>query len=326
MIVGADPTAKTKATTEINVLIVPLIVHIGSTVFDPTTVDNCLSPKRSPLAAALQSPLFKIVPFHGDSGASHAAKMNGVDVGTTTYPDAVRRGEFWSYVQGTNYHVAFNVSVAPAWTMSAATVQALGGGNVLTTDCAKLGVLPTDSFRNYIRDTVIPKIAAIKPTTFTLFLTKDLVTTTSTALNCLQYCTYGYHTAVDTPVKTYAVSEYDSTLNFWRHPGVRDIAPLSHEIGEWLDDPLVTNATQAWGNIGEVSGCQSNWESGDPLAGIDYPAITMPGGALYHPQELAFRSWFFDARTQASTGAGGKVSSNGSLSGPARPCPNGGTY
>jgi hypothetical protein len=205
-------------------------------------------------------------------------------------------------------------------------VAGLGGGNVIATDCAKLGVLPTDAFRNYIQKIVVPRIAAIKPTAFTLFLVKDVVTTTYASLNCLQYCTYGYHAAIGTPVRTYAVSEYDSTLHFWYHPGTRDIAPLSHEIGEWLDDPLVTNPTPAWGGIGEVSGCQFNWEPGDPLTGIDYPAITMAGGALYHPQELAFRSWYYNARTQASTGAGGKFSSNGTLSGPARPCPSGGTY
>lgn len=325
-IVGANPVSATKATTKINVLIVPLIVHIGTTIFDPLVIDSCVSAKTTPLAAALGSPLFKNAAFDGGTGAGHAAKMNRVNVGTTTYPDAVRRGEFWSSVHGTNYHVAFNVSVAAPWTISAATVNSLGGGNVLTTDCAKLGVLPTDAFRSYIRNTVIPGIAAIKPTAFTLFLLKDVVTTTNTPLNCLQSCTYGYHSAVGTPVKTYSVAEYDSTLHFWHHPGVRDIAPLSHEIGEWLDDPLVTNPTPAWGGIGEVSACQSNWEPGDPLSGIDYPAIAMPGGLIYHPQELAFRSWYYNAKTQASSGAGGKFSSNGTLSGPARPCPPGGTY
>jgi hypothetical protein len=325
-IVGASPTSATKATTKINVLIVPLIVHIGTTVFDPSVIDTCVSSKTTPLAAAMQSPLFKNAAFDGGTGAGHAAKMNGVNVGTTTYPDAVRRGEFWSSVHGTNYHVAFNVSVAAPWTISAATVRSLGGGNVITTDCAKLGVLPTDAFRNYISNTVIRGISAIKPTAFTLFLMKDVVTTANTPLNCLQYCDYGYHAALGTPVLTYAVAEYDSTLHFWNNPGVGDIAPLSHEIGEWLDDPLVTNPTPAWGGIGEVSGCQSNWEPGDPLTGVDYPAIAMPGGLIYHPQELAFRSWYFNARTQASSGAGGKFSSNGTLSGPARPCPPGGTY
>jgi hypothetical protein len=325
-IVGANPASAIKATTKVNVLIVPLIVHIGTTVFDPTVADSCISPRTTPLAATLQSPLFKNTAFDGAASAGHSLKMNGVNVGTTIYPDAVRRGEFWSYVHGTNYHVAFNVTVAAPWTISASTVQGLGGGNVLTTNCAKIGVLPTDAFRNYIRNTVVPGIPAIKPTSFTLFLVKDVVTTTSIPLKCLQSCTYGYHAAVGTPAQTYAVAEYDSTLHFWYHPGVRDIAPLSHEIGEWLDDPLVTNPTPAWGGIGQVSGCQSNWEPGDPLSGTDYPGIRMPSGQIYHPQELAFRSWYFNARTQASTGAGGKFSSNGTFSGPARPCPSGGTY
>ena len=325
-IVGPSPLSATKTTTQVKVLIVPLIVPIGTTVFDPTATDACVSPKATPLAAALASPLFKPVAFDGKAGAGHTQKMNGIDVGMTTYPDAFRRGEFWDSLHGSNYHIGFKLSVADPVTVSAATVKSLGGGNVLNTDCAKLGVLPTDSFRNYIANTVIPKIPAIKPTTFVLFLLRDVVTTTSASLNCLEYCTYGYHSAIGTPVQTFAVSEYDSTLNFWYHPGVRDIAPLSHEIGEWLDDPLVTNPTPAWGEIGEVSGCQSNWEPGDPLTGIDYPAIPMPGGRIYHPQELAFRSWYYNASTQASSGAGRKFSSNGTLTGPAKACPPGGTY
>jgi hypothetical protein len=326
-IVGAGPTTAPKTTTKINVLVVPLIVHIGTTVFNPSAIDTCVSSKVTPLAATLQSPLFKNAAFDGKTGAGHAAKMNGVAVGTTTYPDATRRGEFWADVHGTNYHSAFAVSVAAPWTISAATVNTLGGGSVIATDCAKLGVLPTDAFRNYIANTVIPEVAAIKPTVFVLFLLKDVVTTTDTPLNCIHFCDYGYHSAIGTPVQTYAVSEYDSTLHFWNDPGVRDIAPLSHEISEWLDDPLVTNPTPPWGYIGEVSGgCQSNWEPGDPLTGHDYPAIAMPDGLTYHPQELAFQAWYYNAHTQASPGAGRKFSSNGTLSGPAKPCPPGGTY
>jgi hypothetical protein len=326
-IVGAGPATARKVTTKVNVLVVPVIVHIGATVFNPSAIDTCINAKTTPLAATLASPLFKNAAFDGKTGAGHAAKMNGVDVGTTTYADAVRRGEFWADVHGTNYHTAFTVSVAAPWTISAATVNALGGGNVIATHCAKIGVLPTDAFRNYISNTVIPGIHAIKPTAFVLFLMKDVVTTSNTPLNCAQFCDYGYHAAIGTPVQTFAVSEYDTTLHFWNSPGVRDIAPLSHEISEWLDDPLVTNPTPLWGGIGEVSdGCQSNWEPGDPLTGHDYPAIAMPGGVTYHPQELAFQAWYYNSHTQASPGAGRKFSSNGTLSGPAKPCPPGGTY
>lgn len=325
-IVGASPFAATKATTTVNVVIVPVIVDIGSTAFDPTVIDSCLSASVTPLAAFQQSPVLNKVTFDGGTGAGHAAKMNGVGMGSTTYPDAFRRAEFWARVKGTLYHTAFHVTTAPTWKITASTVNSLGGGRVLTSSCAKLGVLPHAAFRNYIENTVIPAISAIKPTVFAFFLLKDVVTTDSTSLDCLSFCYQGFHSAIGSPVQTFGVAEYDSTKNFWYHPGVTGASIPTHEFGEWLDDPLVTNPTPAWGGIGQVSGCQTNWEVGDPLTGTNFPAITMANGLAYSLQELVFVSWYYNGQTNASLGAGGKFSTNGTFSGPAKVCPPGGTY
>lgn len=59
-----------------------------------------------------------------------------------------------------------------------------------------------------------------------------------------------------------------------------------------MDDPLTTNATPAWGHVGQVSSCQTNLEVGDPLSGTLLPSVTM-NNFTYHSQELAFFSWFF---------------------------------
>jgi hypothetical protein len=326
VIVGSSPFATSKGTTTIDVLLIPVIVEIGSTSFDPTVDDPCIATGITPLAAFRQSPILQKVMFDGGSGRGHGAEINGVDVGTSTYPDAFRRAEFWKLLAGTKYHTAFHVTTLPTWTISAAEVKALGGGNVLTSHCAELGVLPTSGFQTYIEGVVIPAIPAITPTSFALFLMKDVVTTNSSALNCLNGCEIGYHSAFGSPVQTYAVAEYDSTADFWNKPGITDISILTHEVAEWMDDPLVTNPTPPWGNIGQVSGCQNNWEPGDPLTGTDFPAITMSNGVTYNPQELAFWSWYYNAKTTASVGAGGKFSSNGTFGGPSKPCPPGGTY
>jgi hypothetical protein len=326
-VVGANPFATAKTTTTINVVIIPVIVTIGSTTFDPTVDDKCISgAKITPLAALRQSPIFKNVIFDGGSGLGHATKMNGVNIGTTTYPDAFRRAEFWSKVGGTSYHTAFHVTNASPWTVSASEVQALGGGNVFTTGCADIGVLNFNNFQNYIRNTVIPAIPAVTPTTFAFFLMKDVVTTTSSSLDCTSFCIIGYHAAFGSPVQTFGVSEYDTTKSFWSSPGIKNISVPTHEVGEWLDDPLVTNPTPAWGNIGQVSGCQGNWEPGDPITGTDFPAIKMSNGVTYDPQELAFWSWYYNAQHKASIGAGGKFSTNGTFAGPSKPCPPGGTF
>ena len=95
-------------------------------------------------------------------------------------------------------------------------------------------------------------------------------------------------------------------------------------MAELLDDPLVEDATggvgfgtPAWGNVGQVSGCQSNLEVGDPLTGTPFGTPRMPNGVTYHPQELAFFSWFFGP---PSIGAGLYYSNNRSFSVAAGPC------
>ena len=325
-IVGASPFSPTKTTTTINVVLVPVIVQIGSTTFSPTANDPCIVPKMTPLAAFQQSPLLQNVVFDGGGGNGHAATINGVNVGTTTYPDAVRRAEFWSTVAGTAYHTAFKVTTVPAWTITAAEVAMLGGGKVLASACANLGVLPANSFQNYIQNTVIPGIPAITSTSFALFMMSNVVTTNSASLNCFNGCVFGYHAAFGSPVQTYAVSEYDSTQQFWSAPGIWNISILSHEIGEWMYNPLGLNLTPAWGKAGTVFGCAAVWEAGDPLTGMDFPAIEMTNGVSYDPQELAFYSWYYNSATTASLGAQGKFSSNRTFARPSKACPPGGTF
>ncbi len=91
---------------------------------------------------------------------------------------------------------------------------------------------------------------------------------------------------------------------------------------EWVNDPSGGNLVPDWGNIGQVGGCQSNLETGDPLTGTSMPGVTMPTGAgntVFYSQEQAFFSWFLGT----APGAGGKYSSNGTFTSFAQPCPPG---
>ena len=105
---------------------------------------------------------------------------------------------------------------------------------------------------------------------------------------------FGYHNAVPVAAgtQTYAVAA-------WLDPGfffspIHDIGGWSHELAEWADDPFVQqkvpggglyDRTPAWGNVGQVSGCQDNLEVGDPLTGTAYP-IAGAGGYTYTFQDL----------------------------------------
>jgi hypothetical protein len=73
----------------------------------------------------------------------------------------------------------------------------------------------------------------------------------------------------------------------------------------------------ALGHIGQVSGCQTNLEVGDPLSGNLFE-VTMPDGVTYHPQELAFFSWFFNE--VPSLGLNGWYSMGGTFRTPAARC------
>jgi len=107
--VGQDPFGSDFSTTNIDTLIIPVILITntiavaspngkilttkpGVTVFDPTTADDvCLtSPNDVPVNLMVQSPIFQSATFNFGPTA----------VGTTQYLDAFQRGNFWSFVGG----------------------------------------------------------------------------------------------------------------------------------------------------------------------------------------------------------------------------------
>ena len=108
-------------------------------------------------------------------------------------------------------------------------------------------------------------------------------------------CILGYHSAFNSGgnSQTYGNGDYVTDGEFG---GISDLAVPSHEISEWANDPFVNNPTPAWGHIGQVSGCQGNLETGDPLTGTDFAVrpTKVLGGPTYHLQELAFFGWFYD--------------------------------
>ena len=93
---------------------------------------------------------------------------------------------------------------------------------------------------------------------------------------------------------------------------------MSHEVAEWMNDPLGNNPTPSWGNIGQVSGCQANLEVGDPLSGSNLTAYMPATKFTYHVQELAFFSWFYHQKP--SLGINGWYSDNDGLETPAAAC------
>jgi hypothetical protein len=313
VVVGTSPFSQPPTGSTINAVIVPLKVTIGSTTFDPTVPNSC-DLNMSALNRFRQSPLANDVP---------GLTMNGIDLGNVQFINGQRRAEFWTTIQGSpDYQNELHYSFASPYTLTAALVAAHGttAGN----GCAQIGILSTNWLDGILQSTVLPALTTsgvVSPTAVVLFLFENTVQSDSDPPDTSSCCILGYHSAVGAPVQTYATIDWDTSGNF---SGTSDASIASHEIGEWMDDPLAYNATPPWGNVGQVSGCQDNWEVGDPLSGTLMPPITL-NGKEYQMQELAFFSWYFNKDRDPSVGAGGKFSSNGTFQGPAKACPPGGT-
>ena len=310
-IVGTSPFAAPQSST-IPVVVVPLKITIGTAVFDPSAANSC-DGNISAVNRFNQSPLVQVSPL----------TFNGVSVGTTQYINGFRRAEFWNAIGGS---AAYQNTLSPVTYATQVNVPALTSsqGSTYSSGCSLLGIVSYSWFSNYLSNTLLPSLTAsgvISPTKFVIFLLKNVVQSTANPPSTTGCCILGFHSAKGSPVQTYSPIDWDTTGLF---SGTADGSIASHEIGEWMDDPLGTNPTPAWGNIGQVSGCQTNWENGDPLSGTLMPAITLSGKA-YHMQELGFFSWYFNKLGVASLGAGGKFSANGKFAGPSKACPAGGT-
>jgi len=247
------------------------------------------------------------------------------------YADAILRGEF-STTAGGSYHLTLSHTTGAALTVSinagsrgnsTAEVYSLSGSQCGTgttvNPAGKLAVVNINTVDSLLQQYI--SAHGITSSQLPFFVTYNAVMSEGSASNTNNCCILGYHSAEGNPGQTYGIGEFegrDQTV----FSGVSDVAAISHEINEWVNDPNGSNPTPAWGNVGQVSGCQANLEVGDPLSGTLMAPVQMSNGFSYHLQELAFFSWFYGG---ASTGIGGLYSSNGTFKGAAKLCPPGGT-
>jgi len=338
-IIGRNPFTQA-GTAKVATYIVPLIIRThriattmdprtfvfttvpGDTTVDATAQDNvCLTaPNNVPATLVRRSPVFESSKF----------VFGATDIGTTQYLDAFQRASFWTALgsRTDSYHVLLD----PVRTLDPVVIDAPANEGVAITDpqffvasfgatfCPPLQLIDQVWFDSYLKGTVIPALQRedVGPASLPIFVSYDAVWSGNVAaFNC---CEVGYHSSAGTPIptQTYVVTHFDRSQLFGG-PGGLDIENLSHEIGEWANDPFLVNATAPWGHTGQVSGCQANMEVADPLMGHDLAPVPMPNGFTYHVQELAFFSWFFGA---PSVGANGWYSNNGTFLRDAGPlCP-----
>jgi hypothetical protein len=218
--VGAAPS--TNSTATITTFIIPIKIVItnrngSKSTFDPSHV---LSNGNSVTTNTLTSPIF-------DSTTTYT--QGGVDVGTTQYIDAFQRANFWGTVQSNpNSHLLLSTTVLAEQTLSPS--RSFGRtGSVFGFTAALVDI-------NWF-DSQVPNLISrlgIQPNQFPIFLTYDTYLTQGGGC-----CIGGYHSSegsISNP-QSYAEATYVD------HPGAfsQDVSALSHEVGEWADDPLTVN-------------------------------------------------------------------------------------
>jgi hypothetical protein len=321
VLVGGDPQLQGPLPVTIDAVLIPVIVEIISnegvpTIFDPAQPDSC-DGGVSNVARFRRSPIVR----------PSELTFNGVHVGKYQYVDGFMRAEFWNQIQGSP---SYSNPLRWSFAQSAFLLPPFVGkaeGILQGKGCGQYGLVSHSLLQTYVEEFAIPLLQAahvIAPHKLAAFLFHNLVSTDATPLtdSC---CTKGFHNYVGSPAQTYAVMDFNTSTNsiFGK---VRDITTASHELAEWMNDPLLLNATPAWNGSGPVtaSSCSTTLEVGDPLTGT--VRTVKRHGYKYHPQEMAFFSWFFNGQFAPSLGAGGVFSSAGTFSGPARPCPPGGSF
>lgn len=320
--VGVNPFVKEKTPSDtVPVDLVPIKIELLNSdggveyTFDPDKANTACGLSTSPDSRTLGSPLFN----------NHQYTVDGTNVGDVQYEDMFMRENFAKEVFGSGapnpgYGIVLKSTSRSEWTVTipssdwaidlASSSGACGGkagGN--------LGAINIEAWDPFVQETLIPDLQKAGDTSSTRMLDLlfgNVVMYDGSTSDC---CILGYHSGASTTEgeQYYDTADWDSTglfTNTSDHVFTGDVSDMAHELGEWINDPNGNNPTPAWGHIGQQTGCQDNLEVGDPLSGTSV-TVKMPNGITYHPQELAFFSWFY--RQVPAIGLGGWYSSNGTF-------------
>jgi hypothetical protein len=270
--IGTDPTA-TNTSTTIPVYIIPIRMVYpksnGDHTFDP--VKQVLPNGKTVIQNIVASPIF-------DPGVNFT--QGGKNLGTTQYLDAYQRGNFWKFVK-TKKHSGYHVLLGQPTILAEQTITVKAAKGTVISNPFGSGIAGTydiGAFDTKLQAYMRKFAQQISPGVLPLFVTYDVYLTSG---GC---CYGGYHNAngPEPAGQTYAYATYVDSVGAF----AQDVSALSHEIGEWMDDPFADNAV----------GCTDNnlMEVGDPLENNPnsgaYPYTL--NGFTYNLQSLVFIGYF----------------------------------
>jgi hypothetical protein len=290
--------------------------------FDPTQpAPACLGKTNNvPFNLAVQSPVFQNTHWN----------WGGTDLGNTQYIDAFQRANYWNTGEDPgDYRLRLNTQTLPPVVIDFPVGSGIGlpqsSSFLGYSECAPTVLVDFNLFDEYLDYIVLPQLASkgVNSGNFTMFIAGNALW--GAVIGQLPYFeaeAAGYHSfgSID-PAQTYGVTQFGDE-NFWDWP---DAVPLSHEVSEWANDPQGANEVQlydvnaAYNAVYDPGGpvaCQSNYETGDILAGFFMPPVKGKNGYTYTLQELPFFSYFYGG---PSIGVNGWYSTNQTLTSDAGP-------
>ncbi len=260
--IGTDPSV-TNQTTTVTAYLIPIRLVLNPNpggVFDPRHV---LPNGRTVIQNVALSPIF-------NSGIDFV--QGGTDLGNTQYIDAFQRGNFWSSVsKNTSYHVLLSLVVLPDQTILVPPAD----GSIKMEFGVRAALVDINFFDSKLQQ-IISGNSQIAPNSFPIALTYETYLTSGGGC-----CIGGYHSAFGSASAPQTYTHF----TYIDKPGAfsQDVSALSHETGEWMDDPFINNP-----------GCGGLLEDGDPLEGGPnfggFPYTL--NGFTYNLQDLVFLQYF----------------------------------
>jgi len=262
VMVGADPSTNQGAIITTWIVPVKVVLSDGS-VWDPLS-----GGPMSPLARTIMSPMF-------DNTTTYT--QGGVDVGTTQYIDAYQRANFWSIVQNNpNSHLLLGGPSARVTVLPELTLNVPSGDGHQGTEFGVHVALVDINWYDIQVSNYMAQSGVINSAGLPIFLLSNMYWIEG---GC---CIGGYHSANGS--QTYSNFTYITTAGVFS----QDVSALSHEIGEWADDPLYPRENNTPCGILEVGDPLENGQSGHPYGTWVYPLHNFN----YHLQDLVTLKYF----------------------------------
>jgi hypothetical protein len=260
--VGKSPL-KSDATSTVTVYLIPVKLvygaNNGNMTFDPLVdQQNGVSIMQN----LLNSPLFGSLDW----------SWGGTDFGNTQYLDAFQRGSFWKDVSGKNpnYHVVLAPTVLSEVSLTVTAQQGKVENNPF--GAGKVGTLDINVFDSAVQGW-LAQFSQINPGVLPVLVTDNIFLTSGGGC-----CIGGYATAENNG-QTYLTATYVTAAGSFSE----DISGFSHELGGWLDNPLLTSTSPCGAlDVAGPTGSFANYGT--------FPVTY--GGVTWHPQALAWLEYF----------------------------------